>query len=277
MHNSYYQIGEFAKICGVARSTLLYYAKIKLFEPDHIGENGYFYYSPSQIFMFESIITLRDMKVPLEEIKEYLSLQSPNRCMEVLEKNLKIVVERRMHLEKLEGLISSTLHETTEALKEECDKFEIIKLEKDEAYFVYLMPYRTENCTFDLKEARKLINYCKANFYNDTLRVTEFVLPEDVSNDTFKKTYGAFKLHDKNAKAQIGKNTFIRPAGYYATVAKYSNGEGIPEIYRELRDFAKQQNHHTCGIAFEKDLLSHMMHRDRANYLLRCYLQVSPN
>ena len=52
MHEYYYKMGEFAKICGVKKSTLIHYADIGLFKPDHIGENGYCYYAPQQIYIY---------------------------------------------------------------------------------------------------------------------------------------------------------------------------------------------------------------------------------
>jgi len=275
MSKSYYQIGEFAKICGVAKSTLMYYAKLGLFPPDHIGENGYFYYAPGQIFAFESIITLREMEVPLVEIKKYLTTVNPQYCMEVLEKNLKVVTKRRLQLEKLESLIHNTLKETRAVSNEAFEKKELIRFEKPETYFVYKMPYRTEKCTFDLTEARKLINYCKDNFYNASLRVAGFVLPHDVINGTFHKTYGAFKLYENSYYVKENENVFVRPSGLYATVAKYSTGDEIPEIYQELVRYARDNNYQANGIAFETDLLSHVMNHNGSNYPVRCYLQVS--
>ena len=53
MHEYYFKMGEFATICGVKKSTLVHYADIGLFKPHHIGENGYYYYSPTQIYVYE--------------------------------------------------------------------------------------------------------------------------------------------------------------------------------------------------------------------------------
>lgn len=277
MNNSY-KIGEFAQICGTAKSTLIYYAKIGLLKPDHIGENGYFYYSPSQIYMYEVIASLRNMDVSLEDIRDYLKNQDIEHCMGILKKNLEKLRERKRQLERIETLMEATISDTQKALKVECDKFEIVSLES-EHYFVYRMPYRTEKATYDLKEARKLIDYCKRNFYNGTLNVSEIVMQEDIENGSFKKTYGAFKLRDwQVSKKKLESNVlFTRPKGIYATVARRSGGEKIPGIYRDLCGFAKSMGYHVCGNGYEEDLLSYMAEHDRSNYLLRCYIQIAPD
>ena len=69
----YYKIGEFAEMCGTKKSTLQHYARVGVLQPALIGENGYFYYELSQIYIFEAIYAMRVMQIPLEEIKEYLA------------------------------------------------------------------------------------------------------------------------------------------------------------------------------------------------------------
>lgn len=275
--NVYYKIGEFAEICGTAKSTLNYYAKIGLMKPNHVGENGYYYYAPSQVYQYELIYSLREMDVSLEDIRNYLENQSVEHCLDILKKNLDVLKERKQHLERIEDLMNSTIEETKEALQIEVNKFEIVELE-DEHYFVYNMPYRTEEAVYDLRDARKMIAFCKHNFYNGTLNVSEIVLQKDIENGTFHKTYGAFRLRDWEAdEKQIGKNEFLRPKGTYVTVAKRTSGEDIPDIYRELCMFAKKNGYHISGNGYEEDLLSYMMEHDRSNYLVRCYIQVQKN
>ena len=68
----YFSSGEFAKLTGVNKRTLHYYHDIGLFQPDLIGENGYYYYSVSQFAQLELILTLRRIGLSIEEIESYL-------------------------------------------------------------------------------------------------------------------------------------------------------------------------------------------------------------
>jgi DNA-binding transcriptional MerR regulator/effector-binding domain-containing protein len=66
-------IGEFSKICEVSTKTLRYYDEIGLIHPDQINpENGYRYYSISQLKTMLYINRLKSYHFSLEEIKEIL-------------------------------------------------------------------------------------------------------------------------------------------------------------------------------------------------------------
>ena len=68
----YVSVGEFAKICGISRQTLIYYDKIHLFSPDVVEDNGYRYYNISQLDIIVTIQSLQSIGLSLDEIKAYL-------------------------------------------------------------------------------------------------------------------------------------------------------------------------------------------------------------
>ncbi|WP_102272481.1 MerR family transcriptional regulator [Cytobacillus massiliigabonensis] len=69
-------IGEFSKICKVSTKTLRYYDEISLITPDEINpENGYRYYSISQLKKMLLINRLKSYHFSLEEIKAILELE----------------------------------------------------------------------------------------------------------------------------------------------------------------------------------------------------------
>ncbi len=64
--------GEFAQICGTTRDTLRYYEKLQVLVPWKDPENGYHYYSYSQIGSFYFISTFRSVDLSTREIRDYL-------------------------------------------------------------------------------------------------------------------------------------------------------------------------------------------------------------
>lgn len=68
----YLRITEFARIAGTSRKTLQYYDELGLFRPAFVGENGYRWYSLSQLDRLALISALRDMGLSLKEIRSYL-------------------------------------------------------------------------------------------------------------------------------------------------------------------------------------------------------------
>lgn len=64
---------QFAAMYGINKRTLMYYDSIDLFKPAVVKENGYRYYTLSQMILFDAIQLLRKLRVPLEEIKAQLA------------------------------------------------------------------------------------------------------------------------------------------------------------------------------------------------------------
>ncbi|MBD5392882.1 MAG: MerR family transcriptional regulator [Lachnospiraceae bacterium] len=100
MSEGLFKITEFAQIAKTNRKTLQYYDEIGLFSPAYVAENGYRYYSLLQLDQLALIAVLRDLGLPLREIKQYqecgsaeelghmLKTQSReiDRCMELLQR-----------------------------------------------------------------------------------------------------------------------------------------------------------------------------------------------
>ena len=70
MKKEFYSIGEISKITGLSNKTLRYYDENSILKPDYVDKsNGYRYYSEYQILKLKNIITLKDNRFSLEEIK----------------------------------------------------------------------------------------------------------------------------------------------------------------------------------------------------------------
>ena len=85
MKDNYFSTGEFAKLCNVNKKTLFHYDEIGLFKPEIVKENGYRSYSIYQLEIFDMIYTLRDLGVPLKEIKSFMDKRNPNSVVELFE------------------------------------------------------------------------------------------------------------------------------------------------------------------------------------------------
>ena len=85
MKDNYFSTGEFAKLCNVNKKTLFYYDEIGLFKPEIVKENGYRYYSVYQLEVFDIIHTLRDLGVPLKQIKSFIDERNPKSVVKFFE------------------------------------------------------------------------------------------------------------------------------------------------------------------------------------------------
>ena len=65
-------IGEFASVCGTTVQKLRVYDRKGVLRPAHVGDQGYRYYDPLQIYVFHTIAYLKRCGRSLREIKDYL-------------------------------------------------------------------------------------------------------------------------------------------------------------------------------------------------------------
>lgn len=89
--NSRYTVSQVAQETGVTVKTLHYYQKIQLLLPSKIGENGYRYYSESDIKFLQEILLYRTMGFSLKEIKALLSTNEYTTRIQRLEHQLTIL------------------------------------------------------------------------------------------------------------------------------------------------------------------------------------------
>ena len=87
-------ISSLAKICGLSRSTLLYYDRLGLLTPSGRSGAGYRLYAPADVEKLQEICLYRKIGIPLEEIKELLDTSDTTGTLEILQRRL-----RRLDLE----------------------------------------------------------------------------------------------------------------------------------------------------------------------------------
>ncbi len=85
MKDKHYRIGEVSKITGISKDTLHFYNKIGLLVPEYTNpENGYGYYSHRNLWQLDIISTCRKLSIPLETVKQILSLKDNREIVKLL-------------------------------------------------------------------------------------------------------------------------------------------------------------------------------------------------
>lgn len=275
MDKGYMKTGEFAKMCGVKKATIVHYAKIGILEPEMIAENGYAYYSTRQLYDFELIHVLKGMKVPLEEIRDYIENKSGDAqaCRKILAKKLKELHEYQKELNALERIVSNTIKDIDEYENTKIGIIEEIQKDDDTPLYIYKMPYRTADEAFIMSmEARESIRYVSDSFRYENVNVVEVVMHKHIMDGSFQKTFGGFVARKDSIEDPT--KVMSMPAGTYLTVAGAKGGEGIVDLYRLLKNYADENGYEVIGNGYERDVLSHIVERNRTSYLVRCYIHV---
>lgn len=105
----YYKTGEFAELAGLNRRTLHYYDQEGIFRPNHLGENGYRYYSVNQLDRLSLIIVLRDLGVSLKDIRGCLDQGDVEGLNGILEEQELEIDRMILQLQQRKQLLRTTL------------------------------------------------------------------------------------------------------------------------------------------------------------------------
>lgn len=106
--------GQFARICGVNKQTLLYYEKLGLFVPGDKGEKGRRFYSLEQIDTFHVILALRQI-MSLAELKRYIQTREKEYFLQLYDYSIQGLDEQIAHLEQRRSMMRKKLDLVREA------------------------------------------------------------------------------------------------------------------------------------------------------------------
>ena len=99
--NACIKTGDFAKLCGTNKRTLIHYDEIGLFKPARTDEKGYRYYSENQFDVFFTITCLKELGMPLKEIGAFLEQRSPQSLKTLLLEQQEKIRREEEHLRKI--------------------------------------------------------------------------------------------------------------------------------------------------------------------------------
>ena len=101
--------GDFARLCGTNKRTLIHYDEIGLFKPAYTDDRGYRYYSESQFDVFFTINCLSKLGMPLREIGAFLNHRNPQALKKLLLEQREEVLKEEERIRKTRQVIETKL------------------------------------------------------------------------------------------------------------------------------------------------------------------------
>ena len=101
--------GDFARLCGTNKRTLIHYDEIGLFKPAYTDDRGYRYYSESQFDVFFTINCLSKLGMPLKEIGAFLNHRNPQALKKLLLEQREEVLKEEERIRKTRQVIETKL------------------------------------------------------------------------------------------------------------------------------------------------------------------------
>ncbi|MCP1156581.1 MerR family transcriptional regulator [Bacillus infantis] len=99
----YWKVGELAELTGLTIRTLRYYDQIQLFSPSEHTESGHRLYTKSDLTNLQQILSLKQMGLSLDDIKEVMKDREENSAINIIETQ---IVRLRMDIKVQQNLLN---------------------------------------------------------------------------------------------------------------------------------------------------------------------------
>ncbi len=262
----YFTTGEFARLCNVKKQTLFHYDDIGILSPEVVGENGYRYYSYTQLEIFSTISMLKELDMPLAEIKDYLDHRSPQAFLELLEQQKKEVDEKIKELKWLKRFIHTKMGLTKAGLSIPVGK---ILLENRPEEYLIVTEYNGEDEDKAITTAMtEHLNFCHSLDIYSPYAIGGMIPVECLKNEN-NYVYSHFYTKISNAGFP---EAVVRPAGVFAVCCDNQGYRNVVGICQKLLNYAAEHGFSPGSHIYEDVLLDEMSVKGYDNYTLKLSL-----
>lgn len=263
---SYMKINEFSFLTGIKRENLRYYDQIGLLSPEFRGDNGYRYYTRTQLTTAYLIISLREIGIGVEEIKNYIDVRTPEKMFSLFGSQKKHILKE---IEKLTGILEVMqlyLDMAKEAMKYEEDSINIEYKNKEP---IFLGPETSEDILNANMETHSILfyNYASENGI-DIGYPLGVIINKDFIESKVNTTSIQFFFKTRN------KYNSYKPEGKYAVYyGRCAYGESF-ELYEKLYEFIKENNLRICSNTYEEYPLNELSTKNENQYCVKIEVMV---
>lgn len=265
----YITTGEFAQLCGTTKHTLIHYDQMGVLTPAQVGANGYRYYAPAQIEVFHVIETLRELDMPLSDIRAYLDRRSPEEFAALMERETALLGQKIARLKQMRQLTRQKAQLTRQAMAETPG---VITLEREAEQWLVCTPALP--MTSDWNISAPLAQHMR--FLEEHGIVSPYSVGSMGTQEGARAGDPAGYTHyyTRVERKPRGVEVYIRPAGTYLTCCHADGYNDLPAAYRRLLDHAAAHGLRPHGPFFEDVLLDELSVEGYDNYVLRLSVRV---
>ncbi len=273
MQSNQMRISEFAQVTGITRRNLLFYDKIGLLSPAMIDDNNkYRYYTYHQIDTANVITVLREIGMPLKEIKAYLSGRSPETLIGMLRVQKQVVQEKIMSLTQISDMLDTRIDLTEKGIETGVGS-DVIVLKECEATPILLGPQLPADSHI-LTGWYYLIDFYSFCEENKVIRG----LPTGSIIDHADLTQGNFVHPSRYYYRPVSGSSYPtnakKPKGLYVIGQERAEYAKSQHLYSRLYSYIEEANLKICGHAYEEYLLDEISISDPTQYLLQVAIHV---
>lgn len=249
-------IGQFAAMHGINKKTLMWYDEIGLFLPAAVNpENGYRCYSYRQSPLLETILLLRELDVPINEIQSFIKNRSAAGMKTLLEEKIAALDQNILHLQAVRKTLCN-YHGNMEILLT-MDLSEISIIEKTERCLVTVDINQNTSFEEEVEMITAETEKYKLGRLHDAL-YGSMISVASLQNGNFKD-YSRLFIEIPFLKQKSGLH--IQPAGRYLRAFHKGDWETLPLRYQAILAYAEKHRLKLSGFSYEMGLNENVIDR----------------
>ena len=268
--------GDFARLCGTNKRTLIHYDEIGLFKPAYTDDRGYRYYSESQFDVCFTINCLSKLGMPLKEIGAFLNHRNPQALKKLLLEQREEVLKEEERIRKTRQVIETklalvSLQEKLESNQAGSSTEHIFQEYTPEEYMILSDPLNTNDHEAIIHTLCSHIGYCNKNNlnaghpYGAMLDVSEL---RQGHLDTY--AYFFTKVIDRPEDFPF----HIKPAGTYAVAYLKGDYYDSEETYRKLFQWIDENGFRTGQYSYKEAIIDELAADSSEEYLTKISVQI---
>lgn len=246
--NALFTIGQFAKLHSVNKKTLMWYDEIGLLKPACIKENGYRYYTYHQSSTLETILMLRELNVSLKEIQHFMENRSASHLEQLLSEKISELSQTITHMKAIQRALENHQQDMRTLLHMDLSEISVVQKEKR-----YLATVPTSADLPFEKEIENVIEETK-KYQLRRLHDASYGSMIAVDNLLQGNFLGYNSLFIEISNPMQKKGLHIQPAGKYIRAFCKGSWDKLPECYKRIISYAKQNHLILFGNAYEKGI-----------------------
>ena len=241
-----FTIGQFAAIYGINKKTLMWYDEVGLFKPAAINEeNGYRCYSYYQSTELETILLLRDMKVSIKDIQEFMQHRSAQSMEQLLKDKITELDETIDNLKAIRSRLSHQ-HRDMEALLD-LDWTKISIIEKEPQYLATALTTPEQTLEEDIEAVVHTIKkYNLPRVFQDAYG-SMIAVDSLYRGDFYEYTH----LFIQMPKTIHRKGLHKQPGGKYLQAFCKGSWDMLPSRYAQILEYATAHHIRLTGFSYE--------------------------
>ena len=268
--------GDFARLCGTNKRTLIHYDEIGLFKPAYTDDRGYRYYSESQFDVFFTINCLSKLGMPLKEIGAFLNHRNPQALKKLLLEQREEVLKEEERIRKTRQVIETklalvSLQEKLESNQAGSSTEHIFQEYTPEEYMILSDPLNTNDHEAIIHTLCSHIGYCNKNNLNAG-HPDGAMLDVSELRQGHLDTYAYFftKVIDRPEDFPF----HIKPAGTYAVAYLKGDYYDSEETYRKLFQWIDENGFRTGQYSYKEAIIDELAADSSEEYLTKISVQI---